>query len=178
MQKSSSALLKSALVLGMIAGVGTCQPALADTSLNITGTIKASPCIVDDNAGSGISVNLGDSIEAKDLAAAASGSKWIYFTIPVRDCPATTTIVTGAFSGTAADESSTLYKSTGDATKVQIELQDSAGNNQGNGTIMQQPVNSSTHQAALAMRARAYSFQGGSTPGSILGRVMVSFTYQ
>ena len=177
MQKNKSFLINSALMLGLTVGGGTIQPALADTALNITGTIKASPCTVSDNGGSGISVNLGDNIEATSLAAPSSASGWVQFNIPMSNCPTTTQQVSAAFSGTVAEESATLYKSTGTASRVQIELQDSAGNNQGNGTTLIQPVNATTHEATFPLRVRAYSSQGGATPGSILGRVVVSFTY-
>ena len=79
---------------------------------------------------------------------------------------------------TAAEESTRLYKSTGGSRRVQIELQNNQGANLGNGKSMTQSVNQATHEAKFNLRARAYSTNGGSTPGSIEGVLQVTFVYQ
>lgn len=178
MKDNKVKMMRKVLVLAVAAGLSFSQSALADTQLNITGTIKASPCTVDGDGGSGINVNLGDNIQAATLATSASGSDWVPFTLKLKDCPATTQSVVASFSGLVADESATLYKNNGDATRVQIELQDADGNNRGSGTSMTQTVNGTSHEALFPLQARAYSSAGGATPGTILGTVMVAFTWQ
>lgn len=177
MQKSKIMLIKHAVILALLAGMGLAQQAQADTQLNITGTIKASPCVVSGDTGGGIDVNLGDNIQASTLAAASSYSDWQLFNLTLSNCPLTTNRVTATFSGLPATESTTLYKNTGDATQVQIELQDTANNNLGNGNTMTETVNHTTNNAVFGLKARAYSANGGATPGSIVGTVQVAFIY-
>lgn len=151
---------------------------LADTQLNIKGMIKASPCVVDNAGGDGITVPLGDKIEAYKLANASSSSDWVEFTIDLKDCPITASSAIATFSGTEAMESVTLYKNLGEATNVQIELQSQAGANLGNGKTMTQPVNHDNNSVTFPLQARVYSFAGGATPGSIIGTVLVNLTYE
>ncbi|HAT4516722.1 MULTISPECIES: fimbrial protein [Serratia] len=151
--------------------------AQATSKLVITGNIKAAPCEIDGANGT-ISVNLGDDISAAVLATSGASSPWVEFPLTLKNCPSTTTSVVATFSGTAAEESASLYKSTGSSRRVQIELQNNQGANLGNGKSMTQSVNQATHEAKFNLRARAYSTNGGSTPGSIDGALQVTFVYQ
>jgi minor fimbrial subunit len=176
MKGNNMAMLKGTLLLTGIAGLLLASVAQADTQLNITGTIKASPCTVD-TTGTGVNVDLGQNIQAASLSTATSGSDWVTFPLKLKDCPASTSSVTATFAGTPADEKADVYKNTGTATNVQVELQSAANANLGNGKTMTQPVSATTNDATFDLRARAYSFAGGVTPGSIIGTVQVSFTY-
>ncbi|MFI8417430.1 fimbrial protein [Serratia sp. NPDC078593] len=175
-------LFKSTLLLVAAASMGVSQFSLADTQLNIKGTIKASPCTVDTPSSSGITVDLGDNIQASTLATPKSGSEWVPVPIRLKDCPPTTSAVMATFAGTPATEETDLYANTtaaGAATLVQIELADSANEaRMGNGKSMAQPVSSATNDATFNLKARAYSSAGGATPGDIVGTVQVSFTYE
>ncbi|WP_337261282.1 MULTISPECIES: fimbrial protein [unclassified Serratia (in: enterobacteria)] len=175
-------LLKKTMVCIAIMGLWSSYSALAadigSAQLNITGTVKASPCTVDSTDGQNVNVNLGTDIQATSLSTGGQGSTLIPFTLHLKDCPTSTSSVTATFSGVQADEDATLYKNTGDATRVQIELQDTAGNKKGNGSTMTANVVSATSDASFLLRARAYTVNGGVTPGSIVGTVQVAFTYQ
>ena len=149
----------------------------AVSKIVITGNIKAAPCEID-GANDTVSVNLGDDISAAVLATSGAFSPWVEFPLTLKNCPSTTTSVVATFSGTAADEGASLYKSTGSSRRVQIELQNSQGANLGNGKSMTQSVNRATNEAKFNLRARAYSTNGGSTPGSIEGVLQVTFVYQ
>ncbi|MFC0226272.1 fimbrial protein [Serratia aquatilis] len=177
-------VFKNAALCLALASMGASFTTLAaGATLTIKGTIKASPCVVDaDDAAGNVSVNLGDSIEANTLAAPNRFSDWKDFTLHLKDCPDATTQAVATFSGTQATETgaANMYKNTGTAGKVQIELQDSrgGGTRQGNSSTMMVPVTLATHDATFPMRARAYTVEGGVTPGTILGVVQVAFTYQ
>ncbi|BEO43960.1 fimbrial protein FimG [Serratia marcescens] len=149
----------------------------AVSKIVITGNIKAAPCEIDSANGT-VSVNLGDDISAAVLATSGAFSPWVEFPLTLKNCPSTTTSVVATFSGTVAEESTSLYKSTGSSRRVQIELQNNQGANLGNGKNMTQSVNQATHEAKFNLRARAYSTHGGSTPGSIEGVLQVTFVYQ
>lgn len=173
-------VLKSSVLCAAIAAVGICGSALAaDATLNITGVVKASPCtVVADDAAGNINVNLGTNIQAASLTAGV-GSAWVPFDLKLKDCPTTTTSVVAAFSGTPATETggADLYKNTGVATRVQVELQNRTANTRlGNGGTM--PATVSATNAIFPLQARAYSIDGGVTPGTIIGTVQVAFTYQ
>ncbi|CAI1889210.1 fimbrial protein [Serratia entomophila] len=150
---------------------------VAAAKIEIKGNIKAAPCEVD-GANSTVKVNLGDNISAATLATSGSASDWIDFPLTLKNCPATTTTAIATFSGTTADESATLYKSIGSSRRVQIELQNNKGVNLGNGKSMTQPVNHVSNEAKFDLRARAYSTNGGSTPGTIEGVLQVTFVYE
>jgi minor fimbrial subunit len=171
-------ILKNVLMLGIVASISLSSGVRADTQLNIKGMIKASPCVVDNSGGSGISVSLGDKIKAYTLADASSSSGWVEFKIDLKDCPTTATLAIATFGGTESKESAALYQNLGEATNVQIELQSQAGANLGNGKTMSQPVNPDNHTVTFPLQARVYSFAGGATPGSIIGTVLVDLTYE
>lgn len=165
---------KLALVSLFLLAIPTAQ---AVSKIVISGNIKAAPCEID-SANASVSVNLGDDISAATLATSGAFSPWVEFPLTLKNCPSTTTSAVATFSGTVADESATLYKSSGSSRRVQIELQSSQGANLGNGKSMTQLVNRATNEAKFNLRARAYSTNGGSTPGSIEGVLQVTFVYQ
>ncbi|MCL1031689.1 type 1 fimbrial protein [Serratia sp. arafor3] len=168
-------IFKATALCLALGGIGINSSALANSvQLNITGTVKASPCVVESNNGK-IDVPLGD-IEAASMATAGSASGWEPFAMKLVNCPVSTTKVTATFSGTQADENVDMYKNTGDAGSIQIELvDDSETLKLGNGKTMDAPVNA--NEAVFNLKARAFSLAGGVTPGSISGAVQVAFVY-
>lgn len=149
----------------------------ADTStVNITGNVIASPCVVD-ATNSVMSVNL-DDIQATALSGTNSSSLWKTFSITLTTCPASTTNVDMTLSGTQDPQDPLRYKNTGTATKLSIELTDNAGVNLGNGKKSTVAVNASTKQAVFTLKTRAYSTAGSVMPGTIIGTVLATFTYR
>lgn len=168
-------MFKTTALCLALGGMGISGAALANqATLHITGTVKASPCVIDaDNANK--IVPLGD-IEAADLADPKSHTEWKDFSITLKDCPTATNRVVATFSGTAA-ENPAMYKNDGDADSVQIELVDQAETlTLGTGSTMKVEVKDK--QAIYNLRARAYSAAGGVTPGSISAAVTVGFAYE
>lgn len=153
------------------------QAANADPiNINITGNVVASPCTVN-NSSSNLNVSLGDAIQATDLAAAGAGSTLIPFDLSLTACPLGTSNVKVTFTGTPDTASPTMYKSTGTATNVAVELSE-----QGTDTILSN--NSTLTQPVLAdktvtyaLNARAYSTAGSVMPGNVSTVVQASFTY-
>jgi minor fimbrial subunit len=148
----------------------------ADVStINITGNVIASPCVVD-SSNSVINVDL-QQIQATTLATAGTGSDWKSFQIVLRDCPASTSKVQATFAGTQDGADAERYKNQGTATNLSIELTGSDGMNYGNGKTATVDVNSGSQTATFSLRTRAYTASGGVTPGSINASVVASFTY-
>lgn len=160
-----------------LAAVVLSSPASADTQLNITGNIKASPCSIDLPSG-GLNVDLGQKIQASSLAEPGSSTDWKPFSIVLSECPVSTTVATMTLNGTADDVESSMYANTGTASKVQIEVQNSAGTPLGNAAQMQQNIDSASRSTTFNMLARVYTAQGNATPGTIVGTMQVTFTYQ
>ncbi len=156
-----------------------CQTAFsADiVTLNITGNVVASPCIVNGGVGN-INVDLGN-IQATTLATAASSSAEVPFNLNLTSCPAGTSSVTATFSGTSDPTAGiNYYKNTGTAGNVAVALiQASNGSLKGNGTTITQAVQSD-RTVTMSMKAKAYSSTGNATPGTIQSVVTATFTYQ
>lgn len=164
----------SALIMG---GILAGTSAKADpVTLNITGNVVASPCQITSDSVTK-SVDLGQSIQASSLQTAGSASDWVNFDINIDTCPAGTTKAIMTMHGTA-DTLSTgdLYKSTGTATNLGVQLQSQAGDQLGDGKSITGNIASNAYTYKL--RARAYSTNGGVTPGNISSVVTATFVYQ
>ena len=146
-------------------------------TLNITGNVVASPCVVNGGA-SNIDVDLG-SIQATTLAPVGSSSPEVPFDIKFTACPAGTTSVMATFSGTSdAVAGTNYYKNTGTAGNVAVALiQTSTGNFKGNGTSITQTVQGD-RTATMSLKAKAWSSAGSATPGTIKSVVTATITYQ
>lgn len=172
--------MKTKFKLGMMAAMsfsmlmGSAQA--VDTTINISGKVVASPCQVDGNTS--INVDLGQSIEAVDLAPASSSTPWVPFTISMKNCPVSTTNVVATFSGTPdAAGSLNLYKSTGVATNVAVELQssDAAHKPLGDAQTLSIP-RSAGNTAVFPLQSRVWS-KGNATTGTVASVVSVTFSY-
>lgn len=146
------------------------------STINITGNVIASPCVVD-NSSSIISVDLGK-IQATTLSTAGKFSEWKPFDIVLTNCPASTSQVNVAFSGTQDSTDSTRYKNLGTATNLTIELVGAvSGINLGDGQTTYTMVSNTSMGAKFSLKTRAYS-KGDVMPGSINATVVASFTYK
>lgn len=164
------------IVLCILALGGLYSATSQAVNIDITGTVVASPCEVNGSDES-LTVNLGDNIQADSLATSGSATPWTDVTLRLTGCPASTTSFSVAFAGTA-DTDGDYYKNTGTATNLKLELTDSASNTAyKNGTTLQNVAIPASHSYDLAMRARAVS-TGSVMPGTIVGQVQATFTYQ
>ncbi|MBU9857271.1 fimbrial protein [Rahnella bonaserana] len=168
-------MMKKITVLIVTASLFT-LPVLANTTtINITGKVVASPCSLSQEGA--LSVDLGQSLQAKDLETAGTGSTWVPFTLGLVSCPTGTTSVKATFSGTPDTSDATrLYKNSGTAGNIALELQDNKNTPLGNGSTLTGTIDTS-HAYTYNLKARAFTAQGGTTPGTIASEVMVAFTY-
>lgn len=166
----------SALVAVIYAGVSA--NAFADpTQININGVVTAAACTVESGA-TPVNVPL-DPIAATDMTTAGQSGAWKTFSLKLINCPASTTISTATFSGNPAVSDATKYANTGTASNIEIELQNAVNSAVlSNGQTYATNVDSATHQAVYNLQARAYTAEGGVMPGTIVGTVQASFTYQ
>ncbi|MGL5384396.1 MAG: fimbrial protein [Serratia sp. (in: enterobacteria)] len=163
---------------GMIAVLvaGSCSLAAhaADTTITINGKVVAAACTVA-NGGSQ-TVTMPDDL-ASGLTTLGDTGTGKSFDVLLTNCPAGTTSVTAAFSGTADATTASKYANAGTATKVAVQLQNRSGTvaDKGNGSTMTVDVDASKN-ATFDLFAKPYS-NGGTTPGTITTVVLMNFTY-
>lgn len=146
-------------------------------NINITGKVVASPCMV--NSGSGdLAMDLGQNIQASSLATAGAGSTPVTQDLKLTNCPVGTTNVKATFTGTADTTSTTMYKNTGSATSLAVELSNATDSSLlSNGSTLTLPVQGD-NTVTFKLKARAYTALGSVSPGTINSVVVADFTYQ
>ncbi len=145
-------------------------------TLNITGNVIASPCQVSSDSITK-SVDLGQNIQASTLQTAGSVTDWVNFDVNLSSCPAGTTKAIMTMHGTAdLANPNDMYRNTGTATNLAVQLQSQAGDQLGNTKTISGTIASNAYTYKL--RARAYTQNGGVMPGSITSVVTATFEYQ
>ncbi|WP_413501693.1 fimbrial protein [Serratia proteamaculans] len=161
--------LASLLFPGLLMG----HAAMAVT-VNITGNVKASPCTVE--TANSVDLVLPD-VDMATLAAADSTTTAQSFDLTLKDCPTSTTKVTATYSGTVSPLSSNSFINTGTATQLVLYLQDSANKEIVPNTSRTVAVNSATKKAIFTQKIQMYS-KGKAQAGTVIGNIIVGFTYQ
>ncbi|MBE4916787.1 type 1 fimbrial protein [Enterobacter cloacae complex sp. P6RS] len=149
----------------------------ADSNINISGQVIASPCVVDTGTVSKM-VNLGEATK-QNLINAGDGAVWSDFELLVQNCPAGTSSVTAKFTGNADTQDPTAWKNSGTSNNVALRIasRDHATAYSVNST-MQVNVDSSTRSSTFPLSARMFTPQGNSTAGTFQAVMNVDFTYQ
>ncbi|CAI1672994.1 putative fimbrial protein SthD [Serratia quinivorans] len=159
----------------LCSGLGTNGLAQADAvTVNITGNVIAAPCVID-GAGS-LDIKLDDIVVSK-LQKSGDTSPFKSFDLKLKDCPAATTKVTASYAGTVSPLSANSFINTGTATQLVLYLQDSASKEIPPNTTRQVDVNTTTKAAVFSQKVQIYS-KGSATAGTVIGNIVVSFTYQ
>lgn len=149
----------------------------APININITGNVIASPCVVN-NGNNNLNVDLGTTIQATTLATAGAGTTPTPFNLSLTACPVGTNNVTVTFTGTAAAAPQTaMYKNTGAATPLAVELSISdLGTILSNNVSVTRPVQVGG-TVTFPLSARAVTATGSVIPGTIVALVQANFTY-
>ena len=149
----------------------------ADTTINITGTVIAAPCTVN-NGNSDLNVDLGTTIQASSLINAGDATPPKGFNLSLTGCPVGTNNVTVTFTGTAASApQNTMYKNTGTATSLAVELSiTDLGTILSNNVSITRPVQVG-RTVTFPLSARAVTSTGSVAPGTIVALVQANFTY-
>jgi minor fimbrial subunit len=157
--------------------ISLCTSALAEDNfqINFTGTVSDATCEIQADS-KNPEIKLGE-LYNKDLEVAGSTTDWVSFNITLLNCPSAVKSVSARFSGTSDESDMTLYKSTGNAENIAVQLQDQ--NTQSvlsNGTV--DTVNViSTGNAVFNLQARAKTPLGGVTAGTIESLIEMTFSY-
>ncbi|MCJ7927399.1 MAG: type 1 fimbrial protein [Pantoea vagans] len=163
--------IKRFLLTGMVLFTTTLFVHATDVTITVNGRVVAKPCTVSTPSAT---VDLGD-LFSFNFAQAGSGSAWYPVTLKLTHCPTGTSRVRATFTGTT--DSTGYYKNQGGATNLQLELQDTSGNNLNNGKTKAVQVDNSTQSASLPLQVRALSVNGNAKQGSIQAVINVTYTY-
>jgi minor fimbrial subunit len=152
--------------------------------VDINGVVTNKTCVVVNNYGAGINVDLGN-VPALDLNSANTHSVWAPFSIQLVRCPTDMTKATITFSGTP-DPNNNLYyintdTSTGAAKNVAVQLAqqtDNSGALLSTGSQMTVDVSPATHDGKFDLKARMITPRGKVTPGSVAAHVDFMIEYQ
>ena len=144
----------------------------ADVTITVNGSVVAKPCTV---ATTSANVDLGD-LYTFNLITPGSSSIWHPVSLDLVNCPVGTSTVTATFSGIA--DTTGYYKNQGTAGNIQLQLQDTAGNNLNNGAQKKLQVNDSSISTRFPLQVRALSVKGQATQGNIQAVIDVTYTYQ
>lgn len=148
--------------------------ASADVTLNISGTVIASPCTT--GTSDSYTFDLGQEIPVASLQTYGQTTPPKSHDIVLSNCPAGTTKVTAKFSGTPFSESTTNFKNDGDATHLGINITN------GNGTITYSNGSTATvnvdasRKATFPLTVKGVTV-GNTSTGSIKAAIVMSFTY-
>ena len=145
-------------------------------TISVTGRIIASPCEIKSDSVN-INVDLGMNIEASSLQAPGSATGWVPVDVNLINCPSATTKATILFQGTADSlNPNDMYRNTGTATNLAVQLQGVGGEPFGNGKSYTGIIVGNAYSYHL--RARAWTQIGNVMPGTISAVVTATFTYQ
>ncbi|MCS4266099.1 fimbrial protein [Serratia sp. BIGb0163] len=159
----------------LCSGLGANGLAQADAvTLNITGNVIAAPCVID--GASSLDIKLDDIVVSK-LQKSGDTSPFKSFDLKLKDCPTATTKVTASYTGTVSPHYSDSFINTGTAGQLALYVQDGASKTITPNTTRQVDVNSTSKTAVFSQKVQIYS-KGSATAGTVIGNIVVSFTYQ
>ena len=156
----------------LLPGLLMSQAALA-VNVNITGKVIASPCTVE--TADTLSVVLPD-VDMATLATAKSSSPEKSFDLTLKECPASTTKVIATYTGAVSAIATDSFNNTGTATKVALWLKNGTTTIEPN-TTRTATVDSATKKATFTQTVQIYSL-GSAQAGTVIGNIVVGFTYQ
>lgn len=151
--------------------------------ITVTGTIVASPCKIDTTSQT-LNIPLG-TLQSADLNAAGSSSAWVPIDVKFESCPAGTSTITATFHGTSdPDDPTTLYSNTAvdegenkAAKNIAVQLEGLADEPYGDGKTATIDIAAAGTTPTFKMQTRAFSKDGGATPGDIKSVITMSFAY-
>lgn len=143
--------------------------------VNFTGTVTDATCEIQTDS-ENPEINLGD-LYNKDLADAGSASDWVTFNITLLNCPAGLNNVIAKFSGEADASDASLYRNTGDAINVAVELQDLNTQAVLKNGASDSAVILSSRQAVFNLEVRARTAVGNVTAGTIESLIEMTYSY-
>lgn len=143
--------------------------------LKFTGNIKAATCNL--STGNNVDMDL-TTIPLDTFYSGTKASDWKPFTIELKDCSSFINSVRLTFTGTAdSADIASLYKNSGTATNIAIQLQSGDGATPlGNTKILTVPTNGQP-LVSIPLRTRAFSSLGNGTAGSLSANITATITY-
>lgn len=145
----------------------------ADTTINVTGKVIASPCST--GTGASYTIDLGQAIPASSLQKWGDITPVISKNVVLSGCPAGTKTVTATFSGDPFPGSPTNFNNTGTAKNIGINVTDANNYTYVPGSTGTVNV-AADGTATFPLKIRGASI-GNATVGTIKSAVVMTFTY-
>lgn len=146
-----------------------------DTTVDVSANILESSCKIATRSVEQ-SVYLGKGRVA-DLMQAKDATEWKEFSILLEDCPDSVSKVVVTVSGAPDVDAPDYYLNTGTAKKVAIDVQNATDETQlSNGKTATTTVDQN-HNAALQFKGRMITPTGGTTSGSVVALLELSFEF-
>lgn len=150
---------------------------LADTALNISGNVVASPCTIDtDTVNKQVEFS---PLQRMDLINAGASGEWQDFSLLVNNCPAGTNQVTVKYLGVPDTQDASAWMNSGSATNVALRVTNadhSVTVRQGNTQHI--AVNTSTKSATFPLSAKIFTPLGNAGAGTFAAVINLEFTWQ
>lgn len=145
-----------------------------DAKITIIGTVKALPCVVDNN---NYEVDLG-SLFVSDFKSPGSYSEWRNLSLTLSSCPEFMSKVNAKFEGTPSKDGK-YYLNDGTSSNILIELQDSDHEQIiPNMETVSTEIDKLSHSAVFNLRIRAITESGNVTKGNISSSITVTYVYE
>lgn len=156
-------------------GIPLLSHATSTIKLNFTGNIKAATCNL--STGNNLDVDL-TTIPLDTFYRGTKASDWKLFTIELKDCSSYINNVKLTFTGTEDNtDVNSLYKNSGTATNIAIQLQSGDGAmSLGNTKVLTVPTNGQS-LVSVPLRTRAFSSLGNGTAGTLSANITATITY-
>lgn len=147
-------------------------------AVSINGKVVAAPCQVSsDSVAKTVPLTGAQGVRASSLSTPGSATDWVPFDVTIERCPVGTATATMLFAGDADSAGpDDRYRNTGSAGNIAVQLQSAGGAPLGNNKTLSGAI--ANRGYVYHLRARAYSSQGGVTPGTINSVVTVTFSWQ
>jgi len=144
--------------------------------VHVTGAVTGSPCTISNDSVQQ-TIDLGHDISNLSLKNPGSSTDWVTFNINLEACPEATKTVFMSAHGTSDDDNpADMYKNTGDATNVAVQVQSQTGEALGDGKTLKGTIINNAYSYKL--RARIYTQKGKPGPGEVSASITVTFEYQ
>lgn len=174
MAQQLSTLLTALTCLWAVSSTHAAQAA----DINLSGTVVASPCIVD--AGTKNQTVTFEQARAVDYKKIGDISEWQDFELTLSSCPASTTQVSAQLSGDADHDDTTKFanaQGTALGMALQIMTRDHQTEISPGGTLTAS-VDKASRRAIFPLSARMYTPTGQVIAGQFQTIVQLTFTYQ
>ncbi|WP_024555132.1 fimbrial protein [Franconibacter helveticus 513] len=165
-------------LIALLTLVFTCPLLAVDITVQLTGSITASTCVVD-AASQNKTVEMGEALTA-DYPDINDRGPWVPFTLDIKNCPESVTMVNATFNGETDPNglNTFLNSGTGEGLGLQVKNDKTSIYIMPNSSPLIEMVDPLEHSATYELSARYLRTSQTMKAGTFLSTLLVTFTYQ